>query len=216
MIYRPRLRDKSLDVGWKRITIPHPAFFLVGRPPAGPRKVSPPLPSQRRDAHSCMWLVVARPLQVPANFLGPVLIPRPIFNNNSRQSQLVIYATRTTNSCHLSVRLPFWVAFIFVLRFAWYFPWFSYLVRSYRGAFFPKIPKFGNNRRYLSVYGGVLSLLFVKFSGTKNIKFVNLPIFGKTNRKIILSESFFSNFSTFFSGNFSIFSFFFSTQILEC
>ena len=33
------------------------------------------------------------------------------------------------------------------------------------------------------IYGGVLSL-FVEFSRTKNIKFVNIPIFGKKNRKI--------------------------------
>ena len=44
---------------------------------------------------------------------------------------------------------------------------------------------FGNNRRYyVSIYGGVLSL-FVKFFRTKNIKFVNIPIFiWKKNRKI--------------------------------
>ena len=35
----------------------------------------------------------------------------------------------------------------------------------------------------MSIYGGVLSL-FVKFSRTKNIKFVNIPTFGKKNRKI--------------------------------
>ena len=45
---------------------------------------------------------------------------------------------------------------------------------------FPNFPKFGNNRRYVSIYGGVLSR-FVKFSRTKNYinKFVNIPIFGK-------------------------------------
>ena len=55
---------------------------------------------------------------------------------------------------------------------------------SYRRAFFPNFPKFGNNWRWVSTYGGVLSL-FVKFSRSKNIKFVNIPIFGKKkNRKI--------------------------------
>ena len=49
---------------------------------------------------------------------------------------------------------------------------------SYRRAFFPKFPKFGNNWTYVSIYGGVLSL-FVKFSKSKNIKFVTIPIFGK-------------------------------------
>ena len=48
----------------------------------------------------------------------------------------------------------------------------------YRRAFFPKNSKFGNNWRYVSIYGGVLPL-FVKFSRPKNIKFVNIPIFGK-------------------------------------
>ena len=44
---------------------------------------------------------------------------------------------------------------------------------------FPKIPKLGINWRYVSIYGGVLSL-FVNFSRRiKNIKFVNIPIFGK-------------------------------------
>ena len=37
--------------------------------------------------------------------------------------------------------------------------------------------------RYVSTYGGVLSL-FVKFSLPKNIKYVNIPIFGKKNRSI--------------------------------
>ena len=58
-------------------------------------------------------------------------------------------------------------------------------VHSYRRAFFPKFPKFGNNRRifrYVSIHGGVLSL-FVKFSRTKNTKFVNIPIFGKKTGK---------------------------------
>ena len=54
---------------------------------------------------------------------------------------------------------------------------------SYRRAFFPNFSKFGNNWRYVSMYGGVLSL-FVKFSGSKNIKFVNIPIFGKKTGKI--------------------------------
>ena len=44
--------------------------------------------------------------------------------------------------------------------------------------FFPNFPKCGNNWRYVSIYGGVLSL-FVKFSRSKNIKFVTIPIFGK-------------------------------------
>ena len=35
----------------------------------------------------------------------------------------------------------------------------------------------------VSIYGRVLSL-FVKFSRSKNIKFVYIPIFGKKNRKI--------------------------------
>ena len=36
----------------------------------------------------------------------------------------------------------------------------------------------------MSIYGGVLSL-FVKLSRTKNIKFVNIPIYyGEKNRKI--------------------------------
>ena len=48
--------------------------------------------------------------------------------------------------------------------------------------FFHNFPKFGNNWRYVSTYGGVLSL-FVKFSRTKNIKFVNIPIFGKKNQE---------------------------------
>ena len=50
------------------------------------------------------------------------------------------------------------------------------MAHSYRGAFFLKIPLFGNNWRYVSIYGGVLSL-FVKFSRSKNIKFVNIPTF---------------------------------------
>ena len=56
-------------------------------------------------------------------------------------------------------------------------------VHSYRRAFFPKFPKFGNSRSGASIYGGVLSL-FVKFSRTKNIELVNIPIFGKKSRKI--------------------------------
>ena len=35
----------------------------------------------------------------------------------------------------------------------------------------------------INIRGGVLSL-FVKFSRTKNIKFANIPIFGKKSRKI--------------------------------
>ena len=49
-------------------------------------------------------------------------------------------------------------------------------------ASFSKFPKFGNNWRYISIYGGVLSLL-VKFSRSKNIKFVNFPIFEKKKQK---------------------------------
>ena len=37
------------------------------------------------------------------------------------------------------------------------------------------------------IYGGVLSL-FVKFSITKNIKFVKIPIFGMKNRKTWKTE----------------------------
>ena len=40
------------------------------------------------------------------------------------------------------------------------------------------ISKFGNNWRCVLIYGGVLSLLFVKFSRIKNVKFGNIPIFG--------------------------------------
>ena len=40
-----------------------------------------------------------------------------------------------------------------------------------------------NNRRYVPMDGGVLSL-FVKFSGIENTKFDNIPIFGNKNRKI--------------------------------
>ena len=60
---------------------------------------------------------------------------------------------------------------------------------SYRRAFFPKFPKFGNNWRYVSIYGGVLPP-FVKFSRRiKNIKFVNIPILGKNKtRKICKIE----------------------------
>ena len=51
-------------------------------------------------------------------------------------------------------------------------------IHSYRRAFFPYFPKFGNNGRYVSIYGGVLSL-FVKFSRSKKIKSVKFHIFGK-------------------------------------
>ena len=50
------------------------------------------------------------------------------------------------------------------------------------GERFPQNFRFGNNWRYESIYGGVLSL-FMNFSRSKNIKFVNIPIFGK-KRKI--------------------------------
>ena len=59
---------------------------------------------------------------------------------------------------------------------------FSLKAHSYRRAFFPNFPQFGNNWRYLSIYGGVLSL-FVKISRSKNFKFVNIPIFGKKTGK---------------------------------
>ena len=52
------------------------------------------------------------------------------------------------------------------------------LVHSYRRAFFPPFSKFGNNFRYVSIYGGVLSLS-VKSSRTENTEFVNIPIFGE-------------------------------------
>ena len=58
------------------------------------------------------------------------------------------------------------------------------VIHSYRRAFFQSFPMFGNNDknypnwRYVSIYGDVLSLL-VNFSRTKNIKFGNIPIFGK-------------------------------------
>ena len=48
--------------------------------------------------------------------------------------------------------------------------------------FFQFFLLFGNNWRYVSIYGGVLSL-FMKFSRTKNIKFVNIPINGKKTGK---------------------------------
>ena len=51
-------------------------------------------------------------------------------------------------------------------------------VHSYRKAFSPYFPKFGNIWRYVSTYGGVLSV-FVKFSISKKIKFVKVYIFGK-------------------------------------
>ena len=54
---------------------------------------------------------------------------------------------------------------------------------SYRRAFFQIFPKFGNNGKYVSIYGGVLSL-FVRFSKrSRNIKFVNIPIFGKKKQE---------------------------------
>ena len=53
---------------------------------------------------------------------------------------------------------------------------------SYRRAFFPKIPKFGNNWRYVSIYGGILSL-FVKFCRSKNLKFVTIPILKKRKQE---------------------------------
>ena len=65
--------------------------------------------------------------------------------------------------------------------------------------FFPKIPKFGNNRRYVSRYGGVQSL-FVKFSRTKNIKFVDIPIFGKNPRKVWKIEKLREKNANFFGG----------------
>ena len=42
---------------------------------------------------------------------------------------------------------------------------------------------FGNMWRYVSIYGGLLSL-FVKFSRSIKIKVIKLHIFGKKNRKI--------------------------------
>ena len=42
----------------------------------------------------------------------------------------------------------------------------GFKVHAYRRAFFPLFPKFGNSWRYVSIYGGVLSL-FVKFSRIK-------------------------------------------------
>ena len=44
--------------------------------------------------------------------------------------------------------------------------------------FFQNFQSLEKNWTYVSIYGGVLSL-FVKFSKSKNIKFVNIPIFGK-------------------------------------
>ena len=48
-------------------------------------------------------------------------------------------------------------------------------------------PKFGNNWRYVPVYGGFLSL-FVNFPRSKTIKFVKFHIFGKKNQEIWKSE----------------------------
>ena len=49
---------------------------------------------------------------------------------------------------------------------------------SYRRACFPYFPKFGSHWRYVSIFGGVLSL-FVKLSRSKKIKFVKFRTFGK-------------------------------------
>ena len=55
--------------------------------------------------------------------------------------------------------------------------------------FFHNFQKFGNNWRYASIYGGVLSL-FVKFSTRKKIKFVEFHTFGKKKiRKILRIET---------------------------
>ena len=59
----------------------------------------------------------------------------------------------------------------------------SALHKRFLGSFlsesvFSIISKFENNWRYVSIYGGVLSL-FVKFSRSKKIKFVKFHIFGK-------------------------------------
>ena len=52
------------------------------------------------------------------------------------------------------------------------------MAHSYRKAFFAWFPKFGNNLRYVSIDGGVLSL-FVMFSRRKKTKFVKFHAFGK-------------------------------------
>ena len=49
--------------------------------------------------------------------------------------------------------------------------------------FFPDFLKFGSNWRYVSIYGGVLSLYVEIFSSNKN-KYVKFHVFGKKNRKI--------------------------------
>ena len=49
--------------------------------------------------------------------------------------------------------------------------------------FLPIFSKFGNNWRYVSIYGGVLSL-FVKFSRSKNFKFVKFHILEEKIRKM--------------------------------
>ena len=73
----------------------------------------------------------------------------------------------------------------------WYVPGTSYYINTIMrliligelfSPFFPFFPKCGNNRRYVSIYGGVLSL-FVKFSRSKKIKFVQFHIYiWKTNQ----------------------------------
>ena len=56
--------------------------------------------------------------------------------------------------------------------------WACSKAHSYRRVFFPEFPKFENIGRYVSRYGGVLSL-FVKFSRRKKIRSVNFHVFGK-------------------------------------